>query len=348
MDPVEGPVPCAVIEPSTGAVISGNERFASLVGVSPSDVGRMTMEPLLEPNLWAQLRAVMGGMSAGVVEFAQLRGNWLMPSGAIVPTSCWVRPAERDDPLVLLAVAAVGPDAALPFGPYGPVTGDPVLIVVHDENEWRISEISLDGLTLFGLDPDVDRGRALQSVVHPDDAPVLVAGLGRSGVERRGMAMNLRVRSRSGAWASIRCEISPLCSHNPPQPRFALAMRSLAAPGAGEPPGERIARLEAHLWRISVEVASAGLREASGSDEMRRDGLPLPGFSPRQLEILTRLLRGERVPTIARELFISQSTVRNHLSAIYQRFGVHSQADLIARLRPTPPPEPVKGPAAAG
>ena len=45
-------------------------------------------------------------------------------------------------------------------------------------------------------------------------------------------------------------------------------------------------------------------------------------------------LRGERVPTIARDLFLSQSTVRNHLSAIYRRVGVHSQAELVARLLP--------------
>ena len=57
-------------------------------------------------------------------------------------------------------------------------------------------------------------------------------------------------------------------------------------------------------------------------------------LSQRQLEILRRLLRGERVPMIARDLFLSQSTVRNHLSAIYRRLGVHSQAELLARLLP--------------
>ena len=33
---------------------------------------------------------------------------------------------------------------------------------------------------------------------------------------------------------------------------------------------------------------------------------------------------------IARELFVSESTVRNHLSVIYDRMGVGSQAELIA------------------
>jgi diguanylate cyclase (GGDEF)-like protein len=56
-------------------------------------------------------------------------------------------------------------------------------------------------------------------------------------------------------------------------------------------------------------------------------------LSSRQIEILKRLLGGERVPAIARELFLSQSTVRNHLSAIYRRLGVHSQEELLSLLR---------------
>jgi DNA-binding CsgD family transcriptional regulator len=48
--------------------------------------------------------------------------------------------------------------------------------------------------------------------------------------------------------------------------------------------------------------------------------------------VLRRISAGKRVPTVAKELYISQSTVRNHLAAIFERFGVHSQADLLARL----------------
>ena len=62
----------------------------------------------------------------------------------------------------------------------------------------------------------------------------------------------------------------------------------------------------------------------------------LGGLTARQWEVVSRLLQGERVPTIAAEMFISQSTVRNHLSAIFERFGVHSQAELLEALRKAP------------
>ena len=64
--------------------------------------------------------------------------------------------------------------------------------------------------------------------------------------------------------------------------------------------------------------------------------IPLPemaALTARQWEVLSRLLVGDRVPTIAADLFISQSTVRNHLAAIYELFGVHSQAELIKLVR---------------
>jgi len=42
------------------------------------------------------------------------------------------------------------------------------------------------------------------------------------------------------------------------------------------------------------------------------------------------------VPTIAAALNVSQNTVRNHLAAIYKKFGVHSQTELLAMLLKVP------------
>ena len=59
----------------------------------------------------------------------------------------------------------------------------------------------------------------------------------------------------------------------------------------------------------------------------------LADLSTRQWEIVTRLVQGDRVPAIARSMFLSQNTVRNYLAAVYRRLGVHSQQELIERLR---------------
>jgi DNA-binding NarL/FixJ family response regulator len=58
-------------------------------------------------------------------------------------------------------------------------------------------------------------------------------------------------------------------------------------------------------------------------------------LSSREAVIVNRLLDGERVPEIARALFVSQSTVRNQLSAVFRKTNVASQPELIRLLRPS-------------
>jgi DNA-binding NarL/FixJ family response regulator len=52
-----------------------------------------------------------------------------------------------------------------------------------------------------------------------------------------------------------------------------------------------------------------------------------------KLNDLSPLVAGDRVPTIADRLHISQHTVRNHLKSMYRKLDVGAQADLIALVR---------------
>ncbi len=99
---------------------------------------------------------------------------------------------------------------------------------------------------------------------------------------------------------------------------------------------ERVANLERRLWRIAREFEGSGLLSSLGSVTNVADPYATPGvteLSPRQWEVLTRLLQGERVPRIAEELFLSQSTVRNHLADMFKKMGVHSQEELLDLFR---------------
>lgn len=59
----------------------------------------------------------------------------------------------------------------------------------------------------------------------------------------------------------------------------------------------------------------------------------LDGLSPREREIVMAVLSGKRVSAVARTLDISPHTVRNHLKSIFRKLGVHSQVELLGRLR---------------
>jgi DNA-binding CsgD family transcriptional regulator len=171
----------------------------------------------------------------------------------------------------------------------------------------------------------------MQGAVHPDDASLLLLTLARSSAERRAVATRLRVQRPDGQWTPVRCVLSPLCDHNPA--RFGFGLWLLSNEDDLKMVDQRAARLEAHLWRIGAEVQASGIEVLSAKGGLLWSRRPeLEGLSERQSQVLHRLISGERVPTIARSLFLSESTVRNHLSAIYRKAGVHSQAELLAGL----------------
>jgi DNA-binding NarL/FixJ family response regulator len=95
---------------------------------------------------------------------------------------------------------------------------------------------------------------------------------------------------------------------------------------------DRTAQLERHLWRIAAEIEASGILQRVGALPDLSRIRQLSELTSRQWEVLSRLMSGERVATIATEMYISQSTVRNHLSMIFERFGVHSQSELLAVL----------------
>jgi DNA-binding CsgD family transcriptional regulator len=63
-------------------------------------------------------------------------------------------------------------------------------------------------------------------------------------------------------------------------------------------------------------------------------------MSNRQREVVKRLVMGERVPAIAKAMFISRSTVRNHLSSAFHICGVSTQSDLIELFLATAADQP--------
>jgi DNA-binding NarL/FixJ family response regulator len=76
--------------------------------------------------------------------------------------------------------------------------------------------------------------------------------------------------------------------------------------------------------RAAKEVLSARVEEASG-----------PELSPRETEVLQLVARGLPNKRIARELQISEKTVKAHLTQVFQRIGVtdRTQAALWAKDR---------------
>lgn len=96
---------------------------------------------------------------------------------------------------------------------------------------------------------------------------------------------------------------------------LALAL-AFAAAGVG---------LVARMW---MKLRSAVMVVGDRADGIV-DGYDL---TPREKEILRLILQGGRNKDIAAKLFVSGSTVRNHVSNIYQKLGVGSRLELIHKI----------------
>ncbi|HKP21902.1 MAG TPA: helix-turn-helix transcriptional regulator [Thermoleophilaceae bacterium] len=72
------------------------------------------------------------------------------------------------------------------------------------------------------------------------------------------------------------------------------------------------------------------------------------GFSQRELEVTRLIARGHGTSEIAATLFISPHTVRDHVKAVFEKVGVSSRGELVAKVfadhyAPVPHDEPATG-----
>ena len=97
-------------------------------------------------------------------------------------------------------------------------------------------------------------------------------------------------------------------------------LRAVRAVASGEAVfGPRIAD------RVIAFFSQAGLRGAAAT--------PFPALTDREREVLDLVARGCDNRTIARRLFLSEKTVRNHVSACLTKLQVASRAEAVAIAR---------------
>ena len=93
------------------------------------------------------------------------------------------------------------------------------------------------------------------------------------------------------------------------------------------------------LSSLENRTASSG-EAAAGRERFADSSVSIEPFrwpdslTRRERDVLALLLDGRRVASIARTLYLSEHTVRNHLKAIFRKLGAHSQTELLDRLRP--------------
>lgn len=81
---------------------------------------------------------------------------------------------------------------------------------------------------------------------------------------------------------------------------------------------------------------SDGLADYRSGMSIRCDAVAdKEGLTPREHEVLSYLVRGCTISTIAKELVVSENTVKFHVKGIYQKLGVHSRAEVMEVVEKT-------------
>jgi DNA-binding NarL/FixJ family response regulator len=100
-------------------------------------------------------------------------------------------------------------------------------------------------------------------------------------------------------------------------------------------------KLQEELMRVAGQGLEAlqRIEGLSGGTNGREAGasagpeITLDGLSKREREIVETLLGEGSVTGVATTLHISLHTVRNHLKSIFRKLGVHSQVELVTKLK---------------
>jgi len=94
------------------------------------------------------------------------------------------------------------------------------------------------------------------------------------------------------------------------------------------PLGDLISALE---FALSSPTSFAA-KEIAAALERKGEKFSL---SPRELQIITQLHRGETLKLLAGSLFITEATLKTHLTSIYRKLGVHTRLQAIEKVRQT-------------
>lgn len=307
----------ALVQLPTRRFVELSRRAAAHFGGEPrvlrgTDALAVSDDPEASGRAWD---VIADGVLDGYRARRSLRGD----DGA-VDSSIWTRVLRSGaDDAVVVIVAPVRGEHDRPDDTLDDEDVAVVAASIGRENEARPDQGSLE----FPVLPLLD-------IVHPDDIATILTAIEEATADRARVAVVVRVRDTARGWQRLRLSLGPIDGETK---NVGLALTLAGETIAPVPPTERVIELEHRLQRIAREVEAAGVVSTFGR-LANPETLPgLEDVTSRQWEVVTRLARGERVSAIARGMYLSPSTVRNHLANLYRKVGVHSQSEFLELLR---------------
>lgn len=315
------PVAAILTELSTHIFIAANEQAGLVFGTPAKELVGSDVLVRIHPDDRDAARAAYAAIADNLIDGYQVQRRVVKPDGTVLIVSVSGRRVGLPGHILGLWVLVLGTEPLTPLEMV--VMGSSAVVLAVTDHDWQIDYLSSDAELLGARGSDL-RGFPLLGLVHPSAASEFLAAAARTAAEDIAVTLLTRMRAGRERWADRYCLMVRMCGHQPPRLGVVISAGPTAATleGPGSPLDEyvRHAALEARAVQ-TLDALPALARLPQGSE-----------LSARQTEIVARLVAGERPADIARSMFLSPSTVRNHLASIYRKFGVHSQGELLAAL----------------
>jgi DNA-binding CsgD family transcriptional regulator len=116
--------------------------------------------------------------------------------------------------------------------------------------------------------------------------------------------------------------------------RHGAPMGILLRTALEEGPSEWCQKLLTAVDAHPAITSTAGTLTATPRERARvADGVVRPTLSPRELDVLHELARGATYADVADNLFVSENTVKTHVSSLYAKLAVSRRSDALAVAR---------------
>jgi PAS domain S-box-containing protein len=322
----DSPFPLFLVNVSDGVLLEVSRALETWTARSRHElIGMRMLDYVVDREAAARSLSLL---AAGVLDAYTRQAVYNHPDGSQIDfeirITAYAEQSPRRTAVAMILPAGITMQAELEAPP-----ADPELTVVGTIDESGVVDrITSDVTELLGFPASEVLCRPALELVHPEDAASLVLLAAYAGERAAGSCGRVRLLTARGDWLLCRITIQPLAGDRPLAFAFTLTPLVSAAPSDRA----RARELEEHLRRIAREIAASGVAALSTSMPTSLEVPEISLLSTREYEIVVRLAAGERVPAIARGMFLSESTVRNHLTSVYRKFGVHSQHELLSQL----------------
>ena len=318
-------LPALLFRPRQGDILEVSDSLVALFRASRDElVGRLVLDFVVDE---AGPRARLALMEAGELHgYHVIDRGYRRPDGSEFTVDTSVKSYGQ----TAYAVGVLVPEQRVaPSTEVAEPTATDAVVLGTVDQEWRIDRISDTVEQMLGYLPREVVGKPIAALVDPVDLPTLLVAAGHGLQSAGGATRRIRLRAANGRQRECRMLVTRMVGPSADALGFAFAI-------TGHGPASGVHRnweLERALQHIAREIEATGVLAGIWGAPTTTRLSALAGLSSRELEIVTRLLAGDRVPMIAQQLFLSESTVRNHLTSVFRKLGVRSQQELLTLLR---------------